>query len=60
MDCKHEKIMSVNCALFCCDCGAELPADFLRNKHAPKAETPATPEKTAPKATRKTTKKGGK
>lgn len=38
MSCKHEKIKSVNCNLFCMDCGATLPADFF-TKQAEK--TPA-------------------
>lgn len=32
MSCKHEKIKSVNCNLFCMDCGATLPADFFTKK----------------------------
>ena len=36
MSCKHEKIKSVNCNLFCMDCGATLPADFF-TKNAEKA-----------------------
>ena len=32
MSCKHEKIKSVNCVLFCMDCGATLSADFFTKK----------------------------
>ena len=32
MSCKHEKIKSVNCVLYCMDCGATLPADFFTKK----------------------------
>lgn len=32
MSCKHEKIKSINCNLFCMDCGATLPADFFTKK----------------------------
>lgn len=32
MSCKHENIKSVNCVLYCMDCGATLPADFFTKK----------------------------
>lgn len=41
MDCKHEHIMSKNCKLYCMDCGAELPEDYLR----PKEEKKPAPKK---------------
>ena len=41
MNCNHEKIKSVNCALFCAVCGAALPPDALRVKEN-------TPEETKP------------
>ena len=57
MTCKHERIKSVNCRIFCDICGIELPADFVPGKDstAPKqaAETPAEPQKTATKTTRR-------
>lgn len=58
MVCKHERLKSVNCVLFCDVCGAKLPADFLKGKDtAPAqkaAETPVKAEKTeAKKPTRK-------
>jgi hypothetical protein len=28
MACNHERIKSVNCVIYCCDCGAELPIDY--------------------------------
>ena len=29
MSCKHEKIKSVNCKIFCLYCGEELPIDYI-------------------------------
>ena len=65
MECKHERIKSVNCVIYCDVCGAKLPIDYLVGKdtiQAQKAaETPAEPAekpKEAPK--KRTTKKGGK
>lgn len=43
MSCKHEKIKSVNCNLFCMDCGATLPADFF-TKQAEKPKADAKPD----------------
>ena len=61
MDCKHERIKSVNCEIFCMECGAKLPIDYLVGKEriaAQKAAEPAEEPKEAPK--KRTTKKGGK
>ena len=44
MACKHERIKSVNCELFCMDCGEKLPEDFLKVKKEEPAE--AEPRKT--------------
>ena len=60
MACEHKRIKSVNCEIFCMDCGAKLPIDYLVGKELlaqQKAEEPKPEE--APK-TKKTTKKGGK
>ena len=50
MECKHERIKSVNCKLFCMDCGAEMPTEALLNPQAGKNPTteakPAEPTKT--------------
>ena len=32
MNCKHEKIKSVNCKIFCLYCGEELPIDYIIGK----------------------------
>ena len=45
MACKHKRIKSVNCVLFCMDCGEQLPEDFLKPKKT--AEKPAEEPKTA-------------
>ena len=61
MDCKHKRIKSVNCEIFCMDCGEKLPIDYLVGKEriaAQKAAEPAEEPKEAPK--KRTTKKGGK
>ena len=34
--CDHKRIKSVNCVLYCIDCGAQLPPEF--NAPAPKQE----------------------
>ena len=44
MACKHERIKSVNCVIFCDICGEKLPIDYLVGKDriaAQKAEEPA-------------------
>ena len=39
MDCKHEKLRTVGYRVFCCECKAELPLEFLIAKNKPvKAE----------------------
>ena len=67
MSCKHERIKSVNCEIFCMDCNEKLPIDYLVGKEriaaqkaAEPAEEPKKEPKEAPKATKKTTKKGAK
>ncbi len=69
MSCKHERIKSVNCVIFCDICGEKLPIDYLVGKSriadqnaAEQAEKPqeTATAKEAPKATKRTTKKGGK
>ena len=45
MACKHKRIMSKNCELFCLDCGEKLPADFQKKPEAPTKEEPAPAEK---------------
>ena len=61
MECKHERIKSVNCVIYCDVCGAKLPIDYLVGKdtiQAQKAAEPAEEPKEAPK--KRTTKKGGR
>lgn len=66
MECKHERIKSVNCVIFCDVCGAKLPVDFLVAKERIKAQNEEKPQEAkpeeAPKETKKrtTTRKGGK
>ena len=40
--CDHKRIKSVNCVLFCIDCGAQLPPEF----NAPKPAQEDKPKKT--------------
>ena len=53
MSCKHERIKSVNCEIFCMDCNEKLPIDYLVGKEriaaqkaAEKAAEPEEPKKT--------------
>ena len=40
MACEHKNIKSVNCVLYCIDCGVQLPAEFNQPKQEEvKAET---------------------
>ena len=43
MACKHERIKSVNCVIFCDICGEKLPADFLVAKGHTSAQKAAEP-----------------
>lgn len=42
MVCKHKNIKSVNCELFCIDCGEKLPAGYFTDPEIP-AKTAAEP-----------------
>lgn len=54
MDCKHERIISRNCRIFCQICGQELPLEVLTKKNTPEAEKPQeTPQKAGKRTTRK-------
>ena len=68
MNCKHKNIKSVNCELFCIDCGEKLPAVYFTDPEEPakKAAEPATnvepgeqpvPAEDAPKMGKKTGRK---
>lgn len=51
MACKHERIKSVNCVIYCAICGEKLPIDYLvgksRIKEQNAAEQPLEGQKTA-------------
>ena len=49
MDCKHENqfLKTVNNRLFCTNCGAELPIEFLTAKDEPKPKKTKKKEKDA-------------
>ena len=56
MSCKHERIKSVNCEIFCMDCNEKLPIDYLVGNGriaAQKAAEPAEPEEPKKTTTRK-------
>lgn len=55
MACKHERIKSVNCHIFCDLCGEELPIDYLVAKDRIKEQNAAdaAAEETPKKATRR-------
>lgn len=50
MNCTHTRIKSVNCRLYCIDCGAELPPEVLTKAKAGND----TPEQAKPTEARKT------
>ena len=56
MDCKHERIKSVNCEYFCLDCGEKIPSPFIPAnngvKQAEKPQEEAKPDKSPAKKTR--------
>jgi len=54
MACKHERIKSVNCELYCIECGEKLPADWLTGKHTTE---PAKAAESAEKGTKTTRRK---
>lgn len=46
MACKHERIKSVNCVLFCIDCGEKLPQGYWAEQIPTQTDTGVkTPEK---------------
>ena len=53
--CKHERLRTVGNDVFCCECGEQLPIEFLLNKG--KKEPVKEPEEKPVKKPRKTTKK---
>lgn len=59
MVCKHKRVKSVNCLLFCMDCGERLPDDFFRQKNAannaakPADDETPVPAEDAPKTGKK-------
>ena len=62
--CNHERLRTVGDRVFCCQCGEELPLEFLLNKTAPEAAKPVkkpaqseNPDKATPK--KRTAKKAG-
>ncbi len=46
--CEHKNLKTVNCRLFCMDCGAELPLEFLtgEKKKEPTKKRPAKKKET--------------
>lgn len=61
MACTHERIKSVNCEIFCMECGAKLPIDYLVAKDRIAAQNAAEPKETPTETPKKTrTKKGAK
>ncbi len=55
MGCEHKRIKSVNCELFCMDCGEKLPAGFFGQKRAD--NPPADDGKGKPTGRKRTAKK---
>lgn len=59
MECKHKRIKSVNCELFCIDCGEKLPDSFLMpvNGQKQSENTPADESKGKSTGKKRTAKK---
>lgn len=58
MGCTHPRIKSVNCVIYCAECGAELPASFVPGVDASKAAKAAeSPENAAKTEAKKTTRR---
>lgn len=57
MACEHKRIKSVNCEIFCMDCGEKLPIDYLvaKTRIAEQKEEPVELPAEEPK--KKTTRK---
>ena len=43
--CEHKHIKSVNCVLYCIDCGIRLPSNFLDKKPTEEAKPVKSPKK---------------
>ena len=53
MVCEHKRIKSVNCEIFCMDCGEKLPIDYLVAKPRIAEQGKEQPAEQPKKATRK-------
>ena len=53
MACEHKRIKSVNCEIFCMDCGEKLPIDYLVAKPRIAEQDKEQPAEQPKKATRK-------
>lgn len=45
MECKHERLKTVNNRLFCMDCGAELPLEVLTGEKKKESTVKRSPKK---------------
>ena len=57
MACKHERIKSVNCVIYCDICGEKLPIDYLVGKDRIAKQKAEEPAKEAQEQPKKTTRK---
>ena len=57
MACKHERIKSVNCVIYCDICGEKLPIDYLVGKDRIAEQKAEEPAKEAQEQPKKTTRK---
>lgn len=58
MSCEHKRIKSVNCVIYCAECGEKLPVDYLVGKSRIEEQKAAeTPVEAQEKPTKKTTRK---
>jgi hypothetical protein len=57
MACKHERIKSVNCVIYCDICGEKLPIDYIVGKDRIAEQKAEEPAKEAQEQPKKTTRK---
>ena len=58
MACNHERIKSVNCVIYCADCGEKLPIDYMVGKsRIAEQKTAETPENAVKTDAKKTTRR---
>jgi hypothetical protein len=60
MSCEHKRLKSVNCVIYCADCGEILPIDYLVAKDRIAKQDAPAPAEEEPKPKKTTRKKVAK